>query len=279
MAGQEGLRARLIVTFYANSRPSNTGPTAVAPSDDSFKSQSTACSMTFSELLAPLVAPASLTLANYRTLAPGVFRSIYTITSPLPRPEKFRHHTSIAAFEALHALEIVFDLVPNSPVSSARPLKLAVFDMDSTLINEEVIDELARSIGITSAVAAITARAMNGDIEFEQSLRERLALLNGVRADVWEDLKKTVTIAPGARELVDYLRERGVMTVVVSGGFAPMASWLKEQLGLDHAFANHVRKPVSRIGGNVNVYFPTAARSISANRCVSVPPSFRRLVP
>lgn len=114
--------------------------------------------------------------------------------------------------------------------------------MDSTLIDQEVIDELARSIGITSAVASITARAMNGEIPFEQSLRERLALLKGVKADVWEDLKNVVTIAKGAKELVGHLREKGVITVVVSGGFAPMANWLKEQLGLDSAFANHVCK-------------------------------------
>ncbi|KAL9015006.1 MAG: hypothetical protein Q9173_000361 [Seirophora scorigena] len=240
MQGHQGNDARLIITFFARARPSNAGSVSTLPGQDDFKAQSMACGPAFSQLIEHQVTPASLNPRTHHTLGSGVFQSIYTVTHPLPKPEKLRRHASIAAFEALHALEIVFDLVPDPPSHPLRPLKLAVFDMDSTLINEEVVDELARSINITSAVSAITTRAMNGEIEFEQSLRERLALLRGVKAGVWEELKNTVTVAPGARELIGYLRGRGVTTVVVSGGFAPMASWLKEQLGLDHAFANHL---------------------------------------
>lgn len=112
--------------------------------------------------------------------------------------------------------------------------------MDSTLINEEVIDELARSIGISDAVSAITARAMNGEIDFATSLNERVAMLRGVPVTVWEELKKTVTIAEGARELIAGLKKRGIFTGVVSGGFTPMAEWLKGELGLDVAVANHL---------------------------------------
>ncbi|KAL8699588.1 MAG: hypothetical protein Q9224_001348 [Gallowayella concinna] len=236
----EGGDARLIITFFAKGRPSNAGSDTVIHGQNDFKSQSAACGPAFSKLLASSVATTELTLHSYRTLAHGIFQSEYIPGSPFFSIRELRHHASIIAFEAFYALEIVFDLVPPGPSNPLRPVKLAVFDMDSTLINEEVIDELARSIGITSAVSAITARAMNGEIEFEQSLRERLALLKGVKADVWEDLKKTVTIAAGAKELIDYLRERGVITVVVSGGFIPMADWLKEQLRLDHAYANHL---------------------------------------
>lgn len=135
---------------------------------------------------------------------------------------------------------MVFDLLPN-PTSSHRSIKLAIFDMDSTLIEEEVIDELARSIGVTDAVSAITARAMNGELDFEDSLRERLALLEGVNTDIWESLRERITIATGAKELCQELRRRGVILAVASGGFLPMANWLKDQLGLDYAFANHVR--------------------------------------
>ncbi|KAL8930542.1 MAG: hypothetical protein Q9208_000726 [Pyrenodesmia sp. 3 TL-2023] len=234
-------KARFVLTFFAKTRPSNISSIAIPPDQDAFESQSIACGPAFSQLLTTEVGPASLTLFDQRTLSPGIFQSTYITTPPFPDASKLRHHTSITSFEALHAVEIVFDLYFIAPtLPSLRPLRLAVFDMDSTLINEEVIDELARSIGITSAVSAITARAMNGEIEFEQSLRERLSLLKGVKADVWEELKKTVTIAAGAKELITYLHQRGVITVVVSGGFAPMALWLKEQLGLDQAFANHL---------------------------------------
>ncbi|KAL8816696.1 MAG: hypothetical protein Q9223_004331 [Gallowayella weberi] len=231
---------KLIITFFANGRPSNAGSHTLVDAQNDFKSQYVACGPAFSRLLASSVAAAELTLRSCRTLAPGIFQSEYSTGGPFPNIHELRHHASVIAFEAVYALEIVFDLVPAGPSNPLRPVKLAVFDMDSTLINEEVIDELARSIGITSAVSAITARAMNGEIEFEQSLRERLALLKGVRANVWEDLKKTVTIAAGAKELINYLRARAVITVVVSGGFIPMAEWLKEQLGLDHAYANHL---------------------------------------
>lgn len=235
MSAAESNNARLVVTFFAKARLSNGG------SKDDFRSQSLACGPAFSQLLIPQITPASLSLETSRALlAPGIFQSIYAISSPFPKPDKLRRHASVTAFEALHSLEIIFDLIIDPPSDCLRPVKLAVFDMDSTLINEEVIDELARSIGITAEVSAITARAMNGEIEFEQSLRERLRLLNGVRADVWEELKKSVTIAAGAQELITYLRGRGVITVVVSGGFVPMALWLKEQLGLDHVYANHL---------------------------------------
>ena len=114
--------------------------------------------------------------------------------------------------------------------------------MDSTLIDQEVIDELARSIGLTPAVSAITARAMNGEIDFATSLHERVSLLKGVRADIWESLRTDgcITIANGARQLIRELKAMGVTTAVVSGGFLPMAEWLQGQLGLDYAFANHL---------------------------------------
>ncbi|KAG7007691.1 phosphoserine phosphatase [Physcia stellaris] len=83
---------------------------------------------------------------------------------------------------------------------------------------------------------------MNGEIDFATSLHERVGLLKGVRADVWESLRTdgSITIARGARELVSGLKAMGVVTAVVSGGFTPMAEWLQAQLGLDYAFANHL---------------------------------------
>lgn len=121
------------------------------------------------------------------------------------------------------------------------PVKLAIFDMDSTLINQEVIDELARSIGVTPAVAAITERAMAGELDFEESLKARVKLLEGVRADVWTDLKESITFAEGAKVLCSALGRIGVKMAVLSGGFIQMAEWAKGELGLDHAHANHVR--------------------------------------
>ncbi len=112
--------------------------------------------------------------------------------------------------------------------------------MDSTLIHQEVIDEIAAYIGVQSEVSAITARAMNGELDFAASLKARVALLKGVPSDVFERLKPKITITPGAKELCAVLKRLGFSLAVLSGGFQPLADWLAAQLGLDHAFANHL---------------------------------------
>ncbi|KAF3912714.1 hypothetical protein ABW21_db0207888 [Orbilia brochopaga] len=126
--------------------------------------------------------------------------------------------------------------------------RLVVFDMDSTLIAQEVIDEVAAFVGKKEKVAEdimiqeITESAMRGEIDFEESLRARCALLGGVPADVFEILKTngTITFTPGARELCKALKRMGCKLAVLSGGFQPLADWVKQQLGLDYAFANQL---------------------------------------
>jgi len=82
---------------------------------------------------------------------------------------------------------------------------------------------------------------MNGELDFAEALKARVALLKGVPADVFERLKPTITITPGARELCKALKRLGFKMAVLSGGFAPLAEWLAGELGLDYAYANHVR--------------------------------------
>lgn len=201
-------------------------------------------------------------------LTTHIARSIYTgLYQELPDFSSIRHDAPIRDFEVQHDLEIILDAFPYTSNHEQRPLRLALFDMDSTLINEEVIDELARSIGISDKVSAITARAMNGDIDFATSLKERVAMLKGVRTNVWEDLKKTVTIATGARELVSGLKKRGVLTGVVSGGFTPMAEWLKGELGLDVAFANHLLEE----GPTVDLPYPHLSGLLDPNYPIVTP--------
>ena len=116
--------------------------------------------------------------------------------------------------------------------------------MDSTLIQQEVIDELARAVGRYDQVAAITEAAMRGEApytDFEASLRARVALLAGVPVSVWDHLRTAViTFTPGARELVRLLKGLGWKTAVLSGGFTPLALWVKAELGLDYCYANHL---------------------------------------
>ncbi|KAM9900096.1 hypothetical protein OXX79_005327 [Metschnikowia pulcherrima] len=120
-----------------------------------------------------------------------------------------------------------------------RNKKLFIFDMDSTLIYQEVIELIAAYANIEDKVAEITERAMNGELDFNESLRERVLLLKGIDAStLWEELKLKIKITKGARELCKALKKLGVVMGVCSGGFIPLASFVKEELGLDYAFAN-----------------------------------------
>ena len=223
--GSELTSVKVIVTFFA--RPWKTlGNLSSATGLNSTNLESD-----FSGLLASSIIP------SFQSLSTHVYQASY-ITSR-GDASALRQKLSVSTFEMDHSLEIVVDILADSALSH-RPIQLVIFDMDSTLIKEEVIDELARSIGVTSAVSAITARAMNGELDFTQSLRARLALLKGVDAGIWKELQKSLSIVAGARELCTELRRRGVITAVASGGFVPMAEWLKNELGLDYAFANHV---------------------------------------
>ena len=147
-------------------------------------------------------------------------------------------HESIYKFEREWNCELIIQ--PSSVFRQHK--RLAVFDMDSTLIQQEVIDEIASFTGLKDKVSAITTRAMNGELDFASSLRARVALLKGIPASVFQDLlaQNRITITPGARELCKALKRLGLKLAVLSGGFQPLADWLAGQLGLDYAFANHM---------------------------------------
>ena len=119
-----------------------------------------------------------------------------------------------------------------------RKKKLLIADMDSTIIKEESLDELARQIGKEKEVSFITNEAMNGRIEFKKALEDRVAILKGNSTDILENLKKNININHGARELVKTMNMNGSITVLVSGGFTFLTEYLKELLGFKHTHAN-----------------------------------------
>ncbi len=121
-----------------------------------------------------------------------------------------------------------------------RAKRLVVMDMDSTLIQIEVVDELARIAGVGEQVAQITERAMNGELDFQQALRERVRLLEGLSADALDQVYRNIPFTPGAKTLVRILKRLGYKTAVISGGFKFFTDRLKEELGLDYAFANEL---------------------------------------
>ena len=120
-----------------------------------------------------------------------------------------------------------------------RRKKLLVADMDSTMIGQECIDELADLVGLKAHVSAITERAMRGEIAFEPALRERVALLKGLPASVVSDVIATrITPTPGARALIGTMRAHGAHTVLVSGGFSLFTREIAEMIGFDENHAN-----------------------------------------
>ena len=249
--------AKLIVTLYEKARYTQKS------AEDGINGTLDSLTRPFASLFAE-IAP-TYEEQSSQSLTPGVSQAIYVTHGPqLLHFASLRHTAAITNFEAEHNAEVIFDQFPLYPqIPSARPLKIALFDMDSTLINEEVIDELARSIGVSDAVSAITARAMNGDIDYATSLQERVGMLKGVPTTVWQDLRKTITIATGARELIAGLKRKGVYTAVASGGFTPMAEWLKGELGLDLAVANYLLEaaptaefPYAHLSGQLDPAFP-----------------------
>jgi phosphoserine phosphatase len=132
-----------------------------------------------------------------------------------------------------------------------RAKRLVVMDVDSTLIQDEVIELLAAEAGCEADVADITARAMAGELDFEASLRERVARLEGTPVEVLQRVSERVRLSPGARTFVRTLKRLGYTVAIVSGGFTAVTDQLKEQLGLDHAVANELEIADGRLTGRV----------------------------
>lgn len=121
-----------------------------------------------------------------------------------------------------------------------RAKRLVVIDVDSTLITDEVIELLGQEAGCRAEVAAITERAMAGELDFEASLRERVRLLKGLDGAAVERVRGRIRLTPGARTFVRTLKKLGFCVAIVSGGFTPFTDWLRAELDLDHAYANEL---------------------------------------
>ena len=122
-----------------------------------------------------------------------------------------------------------------------RKKKLLIADMDSTIIKEESLDELARQIGKEKEISFITNEAMNGRLEFKKALIDRVANLKGYSTDILENLKKNININDGAKELVKTMNMNGSITILVSGGFTFLTEYLKELLDFKHTHGNKLQ--------------------------------------
>ncbi len=146
--------------------------------------------------------------------------------------DKIRHELLFAASET--AIDVAIQ-----PVGLGRRAKrLVVLDVDSTLVQDEVIELLAAEAGVHRQVAAITTRAMEGHLDFEASLRERVALLEGLPVSAADEAWTKLTYTPGARTFMRTLKKLGYTTAIVSGGFSVFTDRIRDQLGIDYAESN-----------------------------------------
>ncbi|EPE97640.1 phosphoserine phosphatase SerB [Rhizobium grahamii] len=137
--------------------------------------------------------------------------------------------------------------------AETRRKRLLIADMDSTMIGQECIDELAAEVGLKEKVAAITARAMNGEIAFEPALRERVALLKGLPIGVVDDvISRRITLTPGGRELIATMKSKGHYTALVSGGFTVFTGPIAKTLGFDENHANVLLEEAGVLSGFVS---------------------------
>lgn len=143
-----------------------------------------------------------------------------------------------------------FDISMQQDNIYRRSRRLVCFDMDSTLIETEVIDELADRAGVGPQVRAITESAMRGEIDFNESFRQRVALLKGLDESVMQDIAEHLPFTEGLERLMDVLHRAGYKTAILSGGFTYFGNYLKKKFGFDYVYANELEVVDGKLTGN-----------------------------
>lgn len=147
--------------------------------------------------------------------------------------------------------ELGVDIAFQKDNAFRRNRRLVCFDMDSTLIEHEVIDELAKAAGVGEQVAEITERAMQGELDFIQSFEARVALLKGLDASVLESIAQSLKLTEGAEHLMRTLKALGYKTAILSGGFTYFGEYLQQKLGIDYVHANALEIEHGKVTGRV----------------------------
>jgi phosphoserine phosphatase len=178
--------------------------------------------------------------------------------------------TALRTALAAVAAETGADIAVEQVGLARRSKRLIVLDVDSTLVRGEVIDELAARAGRAAEVARITAAAMNGELDFAESLRARVAALQGLPVEVLDEVREALVLTPGARTLIRTLQRLGFRCGIVSGGFSQITDPLAELLGLDFAAANTLEVAGGRLtGGLVGEIVDRAGKARALERFAS----------
>ncbi len=170
----------------------------------------------------------------------------FSVRGPMSDSSLFRRDL----LEVAAALDV--DLALQQDNMYRRNRRLVAFDMDSTLIEAEVIDELAVLAGVGEQVSAITERAMRGEIDFSESFRARVALLEGLGEEALEQVAASLKITEGAEHLISTLGTLGYKTAILSGGFTYFARYLQSRLGMDYVHANELDVENGKVTGKIS---------------------------
>lgn len=197
--------------------------------------------------IAATLASHNVNIHRIEKVSPGEFNSLEVLTEV---PNSLNHtllKEELLGVSNDHKVDVAF-LKDNV---FRRSKRLIVFDMDSTLIQAEVIDELAKVHGVGDKIQAITEKAMNGELDFNQSLEERVSMLEGLSESKLNEVLDTLPLTPGVEDFLQTVKKLGYKVAVISGGFTYFANALKERLGLDYAFANELEIKEGKLTGKV----------------------------
>ncbi len=149
------------------------------------------------------------------------------------------------------ARKVGMDIIAQPEHTFKKRKKVIVFDMDSTIVDGEIIDEMARLTGAKGKIKALTEKGMRGEIDFVQSLRSRVSFLKGLRIKSLDSISKTLKLTKGSEELIAALKEMGFKVALISGGFTYFTDILKKRLGFDYAFGNELEIRRGKLTGRI----------------------------
>ncbi len=197
--------------------------------------------------LAQVLAVCKINIERIDKVSPRLFTSL-EITTTIPKDLDTKHlKEELMRVSSVHRVDVAF-LKDNV---FRRNKRLIVFDMDSTLIQTEVIDELAEICGVGAEVKALTHQAMNGEIDFDESLRLRVSKLKGLKSIKMQEVLDNLPLTPGVEEFIKTIKKLGYKVALISGGFTFFADALKLRLGLDYSFANELEIIDGKLTGKV----------------------------
>ncbi len=196
---------------------------------------------------ATAIAQAGFNIDRIGRLSEGDLNSLELLVSGPAKADPVKLQRRLMDVEA----KLAVDVALQRENLLRRSKRLVVFDMDSTLIQHEVIDEIARIHGVYDEVSATTERAMQGEMNFDEALRARVALLEGAPEGVFARVLNVIKLTPGAERMVRVLKRLGYRLALVSGGFIQVAQPLANKLGLDYAFANELEVRGGKLTGKL----------------------------